>query len=72
MLEYHPVPSTYLSPLERPRCPACARCYFAKLRRALAGSTTEHSNAENAVAFTRSSYPAIPWDPIHAAGFPAN
>jgi len=25
MAEYHPVPSTYLSPLERPRCPKCVR-----------------------------------------------
>jgi hypothetical protein len=25
MAENHRVPSTYLSPLERPRCPACAQ-----------------------------------------------
>ena len=25
MAEYHPVPSTYLSPLERPRCPKCVQ-----------------------------------------------
>jgi hypothetical protein len=25
MAEYHPVPSTYLSPLERPRCPRCVQ-----------------------------------------------
>jgi uncharacterized Zn finger protein len=25
MAEYHRVPSTYLSPLERPRCPKCAQ-----------------------------------------------
>jgi transposase len=25
MAEYRPVPSTYLSPLERPRCPKCVQ-----------------------------------------------
>ena len=33
MAEYHRVPSTYLSPLERPRCPACiqARMLLSKI-----------------------------------------
>jgi len=25
MTEYHPAPSTYLSPLERPHCPKCVQ-----------------------------------------------
>jgi hypothetical protein len=33
MAEYHRVPTTYLSPLERPRCPACvqARMLLSKI-----------------------------------------
>jgi len=33
MFAYHHVPSTYLSPLERPRCPACiqARMLLSKV-----------------------------------------
>jgi hypothetical protein len=40
MAEYRPVPSTYLSPLERPRCPACiqARMSISRIERGPSGS----------------------------------
>jgi hypothetical protein len=40
MSEYRPVPSTYLSPLERPRCPACvqARMLLSRIEPGPSGS----------------------------------
>lgn len=40
MSEYRPVPSTYLSHLERPRCPACvqARMLLSKVEAGPSGS----------------------------------
>jgi hypothetical protein len=40
MLEYHSIPSTYLSPLERPRCPACvqARMLLSKVEAGPSGT----------------------------------
>jgi hypothetical protein len=40
MAQYRPVPSTYLSPLERPRCPKCvqARMWLSKVETGSSGS----------------------------------